>query len=239
MRLLLTLKQVNNENIPANYFYPLSAAIYKLLKFGSPEFSSFLHDIGYPLNGKRYKLFTFALRFKQFKFQNGGIKLYTPEADLLISSPLIEDFIQTFIYGTFETQKLSIASKRSKADFQIHGVESLAKPDIKTEMSFKLLSPILFSTKKIFNGKLQPYYYRYYDDIEKINKVLNENLKNKYTVLHNESAGEKCVRLEWDKNYLERAAQKGKRPTVKQTIKEGEIDSTEIVGNMVPFTISR
>jgi len=62
LRLLLTLKADEGNLISFNYHYHLSSAIYKLLQFGSEEFSAFLHDTGFKLNGKSYKLFTFALK---------------------------------------------------------------------------------------------------------------------------------------------------------------------------------
>ena len=70
MRLKINLQANNSAFLTSAYQYPLSAAIYKLLKFGSPEFSAFLHSKGYRLEGKTYKLFTFALRFKRINFVN-------------------------------------------------------------------------------------------------------------------------------------------------------------------------
>ena len=54
MRIKLKLKS-DSSSLTCNYNYPLSAAIYKLLNFGSNEFAAFLHDKGYRLNGKVYK----------------------------------------------------------------------------------------------------------------------------------------------------------------------------------------
>ena len=153
MRIQLLLNSLNSNEITANYFYPLSAAVYKLLRFGSPECSSFLHDIGYKLNGKSYKFFTFSLRFEKFRIYNDKINLLSPGATLFISSPLIDDFIQNFVMGTFESQKIEIASGKRKTEFNIMGVESLPALEIKEEMYFKLLSPFVLSTKREDNGK--------------------------------------------------------------------------------------
>lgn len=49
MRLLLKLKASQDGEFPYNYQYPFSSAIYKILRFGSPAFAGFLHNIGYRL----------------------------------------------------------------------------------------------------------------------------------------------------------------------------------------------
>ena len=42
MRLVLKLKSIHSDRIAINYNYPLSASIYKLLRFSSNEFTEFL-----------------------------------------------------------------------------------------------------------------------------------------------------------------------------------------------------
>jgi CRISPR-associated endoribonuclease Cas6 len=237
LRLKLLLYCEGNSFLSLNYFYPLSAAVYNLLKFGSPEFSSFLHDIGYRLNGKNYKLFTFALRFEQFKIYNSSIKLLSPFVYLNISSPLIEDFIQNFVIGTFESQKIEIASPVSKTTFSINQVESLPEINFREEMKFKLLSPMILSTKKIHNGKLKPYYLRYNDDPDELNRIFNDNLRNKYEVLTGNIPENKTVSFYWDLEFIKRTELKNKRLTRKQTIKEGTPEKTEVIGNLIPFTV--
>ena len=106
MRLLLKLKTVNTNRITPNYYYPLAAAVYKLLRFGSKEFAEFLHSKGYKQTGKTYKLFSFALRFEKFSIESQIIKLLEPKASLVISSPLVKEFIQNFMIGIFEEQKI-------------------------------------------------------------------------------------------------------------------------------------
>ncbi|MFA5806595.1 MAG: hypothetical protein WC879_18340 [Melioribacteraceae bacterium] len=53
MRLKLTLEFTGNRTAWINYSYLLSPAIRKILHFGSPEFSSFLPDVDYNINGMR------------------------------------------------------------------------------------------------------------------------------------------------------------------------------------------
>ncbi len=63
MRCKLRL-QVQSETfgniLPINYQYELSAAIYRVLSNANEAYSSWLHENGFALNGKKFKLFTFS-----------------------------------------------------------------------------------------------------------------------------------------------------------------------------------
>jgi CRISPR-associated endoribonuclease Cas6 len=233
VRVKLILNCAGNNLLSANYYYPLSASVYNFLRLGSPEFSEFLHDTGFKLDGKSYKFFSFALRFEQFKFEDNFIRLTSPTAALFITSPLTADFIQNFITGTFENQKIKIYN----TTFTISQVEILNEPQINRCMKFSLLSPIVISTKKEFNGKLMPYYFRYYDDINEINKAVANNLKNKYKLLFKNELADMNLTFRWDEDYIRNMTNKKRKMTKKQTIKEGRIDETEIIGNQLPFFI--
>ena len=215
-----------------NYNYSLSSAIYNLLKFGSPEFSTFLHDIGYEANNKNYKLFSFALRLEEFTIDKDVFILKSANANLYISTPLVETFIQNFIIGTFEMQKLELTGSDSKTVFSIDQVENLPEPQFKEVMKFKLLSPLVLSTKKEINNKLKQYYLRPGDG-EKINEVLSNNLKNKYKLIFNHDIDCDEVTLKWDMDYLKRHD----RITKKVTINENGKYPIDIIGIMAPFIL--
>lgn len=237
MRLKITLKNITSGVLTYNYYYLLSAAIYKLLRLSSPEFSSFLHDIGYKLNGKSYKLFTFALRFESFKAKNSYINLLSKKAYLYISAPLIDEFIQNFIQGTFEYRTIELATKETKNIFEITLIETLQEAEFSDEMYFRLLSPVILSTKKEEMGILRQYYLRYHDDDRELNRIFSRNLKNKYRILTGSDADGKEISFQWDFEYIKNKLVKGKRMTMKQTIKEGRPDQTEVIGNLIPFKV--
>jgi len=237
MRVLLKIRTRSNSPLTINYNYALSAAIYKLLRFGSKDFAEFLHNIGYKNAGKTYKLFSFALRFDKFKIQNQTIHLIEPTASLIISSPLVEDFIQSFIIGTFEEQQIEIFGTGIKTIFTIEQIESLPSISFQDKMKFILLSPVVLSTKQNFNGKLHQYYFRYNDSIEEINRVLNGNLKNKFELIHNKAYEGEGVKISWDENYIKRMTAKKKRLTKKITIRKNELINIDVIGNQLPFEI--
>lgn len=232
MRLVLHLDCDINSSIPINYNYQLSSAIYSLLQFGSPEFSEFLHDRGFKVDGKKYKLFTFALRFEKIELKENHLILKSPKIRLHVSSPLIDTFIKNFVIGTFENKVIDITDKDQTITFRIITAEILPEISFSSKMKFVLLSPIILSTLVEHNGKMQQYYLRP-DDNEEINRVLTKNLLNKKGLLNrNQTLNEYC-KLEWDGEYV----QKHRRVTKKITINENGRFPVDVIGIQAPFTI--
>jgi len=232
LRLILHLNCSLNTALPLNYNYQLSSAIYNLLKFGSPEFSRFLHDKGFEIDGKKYKLFSFALRPEKTEILDNHLILKSPKISLHISSPLIDSFIKNFVIGTFENQTIEIKDKDQTIRFKIITAQIIPEPVFNNKMKFTLLSPMVLSTIKERNGKMQQYYLRP-DDIDDINRVLTKNLLNKKGLLNrNQTINEYC-KIEWDSDYLQR----NKRVTKKITINENGKYPIDVIGIQAPFTI--
>lgn len=231
MRLKLTLATEQGNLISYNYHYHLSSAIYKLLRFGSEDFSKFLHDQGYVFNGKNYKLFTFALRFDKYSNLKKAIKLESPNVYLYISSPLIDEFIKNFIIGTFESQVIDLTELNFPIKFKIKFVETIALPRITENISLKMLSPLVLSTVREHNGKINQYFLRE-DDKDEINRVLTNNMRNKYKAVFNkDNEGE--LKLTWDEEYIK----KTKRITKKITINQNGKFPIDIIGLNAPFNL--
>lgn len=231
MRLKISLHITELKPISFNYYYQFSSAIYLLLKFSSPEFSNFLHNNGYKLNGKPYKLFSFALKLEKYKTTQREIILESPNVHLIISSPKIDDFIKNFVIGSFERTFFFISIGGSEHKFIIRNMELLPEPEFKNEMSFTMTSPMVLSTVKEFNGKLSTYYLRP-EDIEDINRILTQNLRNKYELINNIVSNGK-VNIFWDENYLK----KHPRITKKVTINEFGENPVDVIGIQAPFKI--
>lgn len=235
MRLLIKLISYNTTEVSLNYNYALSSAIYSLLKFGSPEFSEFLHSQGYVSNNRTYKLFTFAIKFESTQLVNNHLKLISPIAYLYVSSPLVDDFIKNFVIGTFENQKLEIYSEFIKSTFKIHQAELLPSPTFNGKTHFKMISPLVLSKR---SGLLDSaYYFRYDDDINEINRILNQNLANKYFAIFNKPYEGEGVTLSWDLDYAINALKKNKKLSKKVTITKDLSNKIDVIGIFCPFFI--
>lgn len=232
MRLKLKLKLKDSRIIPVNYNYQLSSAIYNLLQFGSSEFSEFLHNEGFKIEGRNYKLFTFALRIKKPRLYGNLLEIVDSEATLYITTPIAEKFIKSFVIGTFSQKRIEINGDNIHTVFNIDQMEIVPEPEFSEEMKFISMSPIILSTKKIYDGKLKQYYLRP-EDSESINNVLTNNLINKYKLIYNKEQNEDRVELEWDENYLS----KNKRITKKITLNVVKESPQEVIGMQAPFFI--
>lgn len=232
MRLVLHLECDINSSIPINYNYQLSSVIYSLLQFGSPEFSKFLHDSGFNIDGKKYKLFTFALRFEKIALNGNHLILISPRIKLHISSPLIDTFIKNFVIGTFENRVIDITEQHQKIRFKIITAEILPEPAFTSKMKFTVLSPIVLSTMIERNGKMQQYYLRP-EDMNDINRVMTKNLLNKKGLLNRNQILNEYCKLEWDEAYI----QKHRRVTKKITINENGRFPIDVISIQAPFTI--
>lgn len=235
LRIRVLLNSLSSKSLTVNYNYPLASAIYNLLRLGSSEFSAFLHDIGFPLNGRKYKLFTFALRFEKISIEGKNIVLLSPDATLIISTPLIDDFIKNLVIGSFEQQFIKV----NDVKFIIKFAEILPDRSFNECAKFQLLSPLVLSTRRIHNGKEHQYFIRPEEGNE-INRILLLNLTNKYKLLYKKDitfpdkigTGKDCE-LKWDEEYLRRK----KRVTKKITIDENGIYPIDIIGIQAPFTL--
>jgi CRISPR-associated endoribonuclease Cas6 len=232
VRLKIELQAKQTEKLPFNYHYQFSSAIYLLLKFGSPEFSEYLHNIGYKLNGKQYKLFTFSLSFENYTTTKNEIILKSPSIFLTVTSPKIDEFIKNFVIGSFERTFFYISFGGDERKLLIKNMELLPEPVIKEEMNFSLKSPLVLSTMKEYKGKISTYYIRP-EDKEELNRILTNNLRNKFEIL-NQKTSTGCVELNWDENYLS----KHNRITKKITINEHGLYPIDIIGIQAPFTIT-
>src|SRR5690554_3622262 len=101
MRFKIVLHKISGNNIPINYQYPLSSAIYKILDKGDSEYAKFLHEEGY---GKGYKLFTFSDLKLRFKLENGDRMKFLDNHVEFFAHFHVPEASKTFIEGLFKSE---------------------------------------------------------------------------------------------------------------------------------------
>jgi CRISPR-associated endoribonuclease Cas6 len=161
MRFLLTLLRNSVSNrIPINYQYELSAWLYRIVEKSSPEFSHFLHEKGYTVGHKHFKLFTFSNLYiptYQIDKEKSQLVIQSPTIQWQVSF-CVDEAAEHFIQGLFLHQHLTLADKRTKVEFTITGVEVQPPPIFTEVMRFRTLSPLCVSIAEERNGKLMPQY---------------------------------------------------------------------------------
>lgn len=230
MRIALQLSpKTKNVIVPINYAYPLSAAIYKILAQASPDYAAFLHDQGYPApSGRLMKLFTFSKLWIPGVRRDGQVlKGGRGPWRLQVGSPMLEEFVQNFVLGLFESAEIAIGGQGLHAEFQVEQVEALPMPEFKETMRFKCLSPVVVSTMRERKGKLQPYYFRPQD--AGISEALRKNMLEKYEIIHGKKPAD---------DRLVFRLQSGDTPKSKLiTLKEGTPEETQIKAFETYFTL--
>jgi len=183
MRFKLTLESNpgNNNILPLNYQYELSAWIYKVLNYGSEEFAEWLHKEGYTNDYKNFKLFTFSnLIIPKYQIKSDRMQIDSRINELYVSFYPIES-LEYFISGIFKNQQFTIGDKKSKADFTVNNVEKLPEQEFNSTMEFKALSPILISYKNNENQKYAE--YKHPED-DNYGDLLIKNLVEKYNAFY-------------------------------------------------------
>ncbi|MBI9072361.1 MAG: CRISPR-associated endoribonuclease Cas6 [Melioribacteraceae bacterium] len=236
MKLALKLKTKNNL-LPINYNYPLSSAIYKLLQFGSPKFSEYLHSKGYKVNGKAYKLFSFSLKFSYNKIVNEAFQLSSPNVTLNVTSPIIDDFIKNVISGSLQRGEFELFNKGTFLLFEIEQMEEMPEPELNEIQKFFLYSPLVLSTRQDRNGKSVQHYFEYYDDINDITRVFNNNLINKYKAIYLKDYTGEHLKFNWDTEFIQK--QLAKNRSIKRLIKieKPNLPTINIISNNIPFRL--
>lgn len=146
MQFRITLKSnKRNSIIPINYQFPLSSALYKVISKGDQRYAQFLHDKGY---GRGFKFFTFSDIRCPFEIKGDRLLLRKEEVVLHVCFH-IPEAMESFIKGLFNSKKIDISDKKSKASFKVISVESLPnsltsyKENQIISKQLKLLSPII------------------------------------------------------------------------------------------------
>lgn len=148
MRFLLTLQVLNKQRfLPVNYQYELSSWIYGRIAAADKDFADYLHQRGFGLGGRRFKLFTFSpLDLRPFRLhkERGVFELRGDHVKLLVSFSL-EPAAEGFIRGLFSEQQFGLGDKISRVDFEVAQIETLAAPYFQKTMQYSALSPVCVS----------------------------------------------------------------------------------------------
>lgn len=163
MRFKLTLEVLPEKygrDIPINYQYEMSAAIYRILSSANEEYSSWLHENGFVCEDgdklKRFKLFTYS-RLTNGKFEpnfdSERLRIKSNFVDWYISF-LPEKSTEKFIQGLFKRREFELGDKISAVKFMVRDVVMMPSLEYKGEMDFVTMSPICLR-KKIDDGRVE------------------------------------------------------------------------------------
>ncbi len=175
MRLQIEFTSDKSISLSNSYNRALQGMIYSLL-YNS---NTFLHETGYPLGKRRFKLFTYSRLFGKFNSRGSYIE-FDKDISLLISSP-IKEFIEEISTSLINNEFIELEINRLK----VNSIKFLSKPAIEdSNITIYTLSPItVYSTLYTKDQRKKTYYYSPYE--EEFSELISANLIKKYRLLTN------------------------------------------------------
>jgi CRISPR-associated endoribonuclease Cas6 len=222
--LMLTCTRLSGEYLPINYSYALASWIYKVIGHSDERYSQFLHQEGFQVAGRRFKLFTFSqLDLRPYIIEGMHVKLRGPVIRFTLRF-LADVSLQHFIKGLFMNQTFTLYDHRYEVAFEVSGVEAKSPPLFRHTMRYQCLSPICVSRLRS-DGTTE---YVHPSD-ESYGKLLTKNLYRKAAAfqLANLQGEEVAVKF----RLLNTPRKKGIH------IKEGTENHTQVVGYLFHFEL--
>ncbi len=220
MRIRVTCDVGRGVYLPINYNYLLASVIYRFLKLSDPEYADFLHDNGYAMGNKRFKLFTFSQLMARKREITGDEIGFRSPITWYVSSPQ-EEFLGNFASSLMERGVLRVGH----VHLPVRDVYIPRTPRFHPRMTFRCLSPITISTKRERDGKLVTHYCL--PEEPEFSELVRQNLIRKHEVIHSREPKDDSFTLEFDAEYIRR-----RRGRVTRLIRYKDID---IRGVLCPF----
>lgn len=197
MRIKITCDIGEGISLPINYNYSLSGVIYQFLRESDPEYAQFLHQDGYEVENRRFKLFTFSqLMAKRREIRGDQIHFRSPLTWYVSSSQ--EPFLANFAAALMGTGILQIERHR----LRVRDVEVLHQPRFGPQMTFRCLSPITMSTKRERAHQLVTHYCL--PDDPQFSELVRQNLIRKYEAVYRQSPTEESFAMTFDQTYIDK-----------------------------------
>ena len=159
---------------PIQYNYYIQSFLYRHI---SSELGKFLHDRGFVLEKRKFKMFTFSRLQGKYRVMGDKIIFYPP-VHLIISSPL-DRFISELGNTILKDDNLQLANNR----VHIVSMKVYPEPEMTDNIKIRMLSPVVtYSTLMTPEGKKKTYYYSPYE--EEFAELIDKNLRKKYEAFY-------------------------------------------------------
>lgn len=175
MQIKIKISSNSNIILPVHYNNILQGFIYKNI---DEDLANFLHDGGYIVNGRNFKLFTFSRVLTKGKIEGKNFN-FGKEIELMIGSPL-EIFCKSIVNHMLINDNLFLG----KNNIKVNNLEIIDTKIDKEEIIVATLSGIVtYSTMTSQDGRKYTNYFKSYNsDFE---RIVKENILKKYQALYN------------------------------------------------------
>jgi CRISPR-associated endoribonuclease Cas6 len=195
MRLEIELFAKEKKKINLNYNYYIISAIYHLLSEHNRDFSEMLHDQGYEIGGKKFKLFVFSkLMPEKYTIEGNSMIIKSGITRLYVNSP-VKEFINCIGNSLMKIGNLKIG----KEEFVVSNVYLRNQVDFEYETEFVTLSPIIVTTGEMQNGQFKSRTVHISE--EKYIENIKNNLIRKYFLIHGKLPQNMSIDIQFDEKY--------------------------------------
>ena len=171
MQLNLTFTAKRPLALPLGHHAALQGFIYSLLR-QSPEYSEFLHDIGYGDSPHAFKLFVFSTLRGKHVISDSKI-IFTDKMYLDIRSPK-QEFCRTIFSALFSKEEFELDHQPIRLENCVSSNKQISSGSIDIQM----LSPLTLSTTYMEGDRKKTRFISPIDD--DFADALNHNLRSKY-----------------------------------------------------------
>jgi len=180
MRLVVELSSEKEFSVPIHYNHYIQGFIYNSI---SPKLAQILHDYGFPLEKRKFKLFTFSRILGKYNANSSdGVIAFSSPFKIIISS-VMKQFIQEIGEELLRKETLRIASNV----VSVISVEVSDFPIDQSKIRIKMLSPVtIYSTLSSSNGRKKTYYYNPFE--REFSQLLSGNAKKKLKAFYNKDS---------------------------------------------------
>ncbi|MCX7795377.1 MAG: CRISPR-associated endoribonuclease Cas6 [bacterium] len=180
MRIKLSYEILEGDKIilPVHYNYHIHGLIYRTF---SNELASRLHDGGFIVGKRPFKLFTFSRILEKGKLMKNGkdAKLIFGRKISFYFSSSVDNIVADLGEMSFKRREFSICGQR----IYLSQLEVITPPRLEGRVLIKTLSPLtVYSTFKKEDGEEVFHYYKPYE--EGFQKLIEDNAKKKYRAVY-------------------------------------------------------
>lgn len=175
MRVRVTFSSDEPIVLTKSYNRAIQGLIYSLI---DADFRGWLHDIGFKLGGRRFKMFTFS-RLCGLFVRKGDLIYFGKKVQLYISSP-IDKFMDQLCNNLLKS-KVSLET----SPVIVESIEFIKKPTFCSHVKARTLSPVtVYSTLLTSQNTKKTYYYSPYE--KEFSQLILKNLLKKANLLGKE-----------------------------------------------------
>lgn len=173
-RKIVSLEAAHDMKLDYNYNYELMKEIYKSIEIINQPFANQLHNTGFSVDNKRYKLFTHHLYIENPNYTQDHIEIKKgTKCNLIVSG--VKEIIQNLTFGLLDKGSLNLFNNK----FNVSTIENDRNVRFDKVSLYKVVNPIV-ATRQDENKKIiyvNPFDGDYY-------KILAHNLMRKYKLVY-------------------------------------------------------